>query len=766
MITKSTKVLGVLSLALASFTATGCGDDSSGLECGVGTQDVDGTCVPLDCVEGTFPKDGQCVPVDPNDATAPATTATPPGARSRDALPSHVVLATDEFATIYFTRDGSEPTTSSPSEFSPVTVTDIQEGETIKYFAVDPAGNEEAVQSDLYSQDVEAPGPVQNFTGVVTNSDVALSWASPTDDDYQGVVLVASTDGTIGSAPEDATFYSTGDTLSTGESVLFAGDAQAAADTLATIGERHFYTAWAHDDLGNYSSGRSSENLHRALPAQAGTLSIDLVNDTVTVSTAPANLTLTGTSTYDEVGDILTLNLTVQNDAPRLLFNLKSLTTAINSGTQAGAALAGEPMSYFGPEAMDIAGSVTRTIIVVGVDGVTDPVVLDLDFVEHASLINNRNLVGTSGVIAPAVIANADTGGMRGLAISHDGRFSYAGKKNAAQLEVTDLTTNVSTATVDFEGNSSSVAGVAVGKLGNDIFAVLNKGGHYNGGNDSQFALSAGNVELLAIDPVTLEETRRMSIREGRSGMSGRGIFISPAGDRAFIPVSLNCNSSGATTCAGGSPGGVTHNELWLVDLLSFELIDTDPATEGIQPVIMGALEGTIEHCAWSPEESEFFVTFNNINIGRDFGEGDVVPPVERVNMQSFAITQLTATDAGLAGGGIVATNTKLYYASRNKDTAPGNIFTVFDLAAGTQSNPELGFTTGNSFGAAGVVIDPSRTRYYVAGSSRGNLAGDEEVAVFDIATDTRIDIDGDGANGITNIGLNSRPHGIAITPF
>ena len=751
----------------------GCGDDPKGLECGLGTVESSGECVPLDCVDGTFELNGQCVPIDPNDATAPTTSATPPGGRSRDAVPGNVVLTTDEPATIFFTRDGSEPTSSSPSEPSPVTVTDIVDGETIKYFAIDPAGNEETVQSQLYVQDVEGPDRVTDFAAALTAAAVGLSWVNPADAEFGGVVVVASNAGEITSAPEAGTFYSAGDTLTGGETVIVAGDEMSAADTLTIIGERRVYSAWSYDDLGNYSSARLSNDVVLPLPAQAGTLSIDLVNDVVTVSSDPANLTLTATSNYDEGSDVLTVNLTVQNDAPRLLFNVKALTTALNSGTQAGPSFSGSPMTFYGPNAMDLAGTVTRAITITGVDGSVDPVVMDFDFLDSPMLINSNSVADSSGG-GGAFSTNMLSNRMRGMAVSHSGRFAYVGEKDSAGLRVMDTVTLSTIQSATLAQGRSSVGGVAVSRMGDTVYALVNTGSDYNGGdgntdNDGSFDLGTGEVDLLALDPTTLEETARVRIHSGTRGMTGRGVFISPSGDRAFVATSRKCNAGGTTTCADATPVGMTQNELWLVDLQAMQLLDTDASAEGVQPVVATSAVGTIEHCAWRPDETEFFASFNNLNIGQNTGGDEnaasAVPPVNRIDMSTFAVTSLAATEAGIAGGGLIATNSKLYYSSRGRNLAPTNIFTVFALADGAESNPDLSFTTGDLRGTAGVVFDPTGTRYFVPVNFR-NSQGGIEMAVFDTATDTRIDMDGEAGNGITNMLMRSKPHGLAITPF
>ncbi|MRR39481.1 hypothetical protein EG829_33505, partial [bacterium] len=80
------------------------------------------------------------------DLTKPVTTASlPAGTYSSQQT---VSLSADETATIYYTTTGVAPTTASPKYTGPVTVTTTT---TLKYFAVDAAGNAEAVKSTLYA---------------------------------------------------------------------------------------------------------------------------------------------------------------------------------------------------------------------------------------------------------------------------------------------------------------------------------------------------------------------------------------------------------------------------------------------------------------------------------------------------------------------------------------------------------------------------------------------------------------------------------------
>jgi len=79
------------------------------------------------------------------DLTPPATS-TQPSAGSYLGTQS-VTLSTDKPATIYYTTDGSLPTTVSAQYNGPIVVSS---SETIKFFAIDAAGNQEAVKSAAF----------------------------------------------------------------------------------------------------------------------------------------------------------------------------------------------------------------------------------------------------------------------------------------------------------------------------------------------------------------------------------------------------------------------------------------------------------------------------------------------------------------------------------------------------------------------------------------------------------------------------------------
>ncbi|MFZ1985708.1 MAG: carboxypeptidase regulatory-like domain-containing protein, partial [Desulfatitalea sp.] len=84
------------------------------------------------------------------DHTPPVVSATPAGGSF--AAQVQVSLATDETATIYFTMDGSEPGIGSQLYSAPLT---ISQATTIRFMAVDSAGNQCATATEVYA--FEAP---------------------------------------------------------------------------------------------------------------------------------------------------------------------------------------------------------------------------------------------------------------------------------------------------------------------------------------------------------------------------------------------------------------------------------------------------------------------------------------------------------------------------------------------------------------------------------------------------------------------------------
>jgi hypothetical protein len=124
------------------------------------------------------------------DTTAPTVTATPSAGTYTSA--QSVTLSADETATIYYTLDGSTPTTSSLVYSSPIS---IDTTTTIQFMAVDSVGNLSTPVSATYTinipQDTTAPvltiTPAQTFTDSVTvtmsTDETATIWYTLDDTD-------------------------------------------------------------------------------------------------------------------------------------------------------------------------------------------------------------------------------------------------------------------------------------------------------------------------------------------------------------------------------------------------------------------------------------------------------------------------------------------------------------------------------------------------------------------------------------------------------
>lgn len=89
------------------------------------------------------------------DTTAPTVTASPAGGTFTSV--QSVTLSANETATIYYTTDGSTPTTSSTVYSAPISVS---ANTTLKFFGKDTAGNASVVQTQVYTIDATAPSYV------------------------------------------------------------------------------------------------------------------------------------------------------------------------------------------------------------------------------------------------------------------------------------------------------------------------------------------------------------------------------------------------------------------------------------------------------------------------------------------------------------------------------------------------------------------------------------------------------------------------------
>ncbi len=134
-----------------------------------------------------------------SDTIAPFTSATPGGGLYSEA--QFVSLSASEPAIIYYTVDGNTPTVGGPttiSGISPISNLLVSSPTTLRYFAIDLAGNQEFPKAEQYSFDAVPPGLfISDFLtgtyGFLETIDVIFS-----SDEVVNYLLEVGGDGTPG----------------------------------------------------------------------------------------------------------------------------------------------------------------------------------------------------------------------------------------------------------------------------------------------------------------------------------------------------------------------------------------------------------------------------------------------------------------------------------------------------------------------------------------------------------------------------------------
>lgn len=141
------------------------------------------------------------------DTSSPVTQATAGGGTYGSV--QFVTLRSNEHATIYYSLDGADPGVGASNTFSgPSPVTGIQMGagtRVLKFFAIDDAGNREAVRTETYVIDLVSPnvsvaGPVPGPMGLLSAE--ILNWQS---DKAGAYVVEIGGNGGIGGGTRVAT---------------------------------------------------------------------------------------------------------------------------------------------------------------------------------------------------------------------------------------------------------------------------------------------------------------------------------------------------------------------------------------------------------------------------------------------------------------------------------------------------------------------------------------------------------------------------------
>lgn len=131
---------------------------------------------------------------EPTDATPPTVTASPSSGTYTSQ--QTVTLSANETADIYYTLDGSTPTTSSTKYVSAITISSTT---TLKFFGRDTAGNQSSVQTITYTinlPDTTAPNDVTGLTlGSPTETTIPVSWTLSDSTDVANYEVAYSSNG-------------------------------------------------------------------------------------------------------------------------------------------------------------------------------------------------------------------------------------------------------------------------------------------------------------------------------------------------------------------------------------------------------------------------------------------------------------------------------------------------------------------------------------------------------------------------------------------
>ncbi|MEZ4364740.1 MAG: hypothetical protein R2939_00465 [Kofleriaceae bacterium] len=558
---------------------------------------------------------------------------------------------------------------------------------------------------------------------------VDLAWTNPDDANLAGVLVVARHGAAVAFTPTNGTAYTVGQDLADDQRVrsIATVTSLAAVPALAAVPEH--VAAWAFTADHVYSTIAVADAITNLLGTQRGTLTIALDN-TVTI-TQPDGLTLSATATYDDGTDSIAVDLGARNDTGRLLFNLKGLIDDTNQGTASALSTfptaIGRPVIYFGPEATDVGATPQRAFTLDGIDGSVDPVVVDLEFLDHrAAFVPTDGAVGvldTSGSGFGGTASLAGTGfraRVRGLAVSADGRRLAVGSKSGPFLSVFDTTTLARTVSVDLSTNGLGIGAVTAVAFSPDqtkLWVLLSDNRHANNGSGGE-AVPAAVITLVELDATTLAEIQRIAAPSTTT--PPRDLAV--AADGSFAAISIYAN-----------------NGIWLVDLAAFAFIDGDAGAGGVQPLSLPA--GLGERIA---------ISADGATVGGLDRSGQTVTTIDTATL---TVTQTASVGNGRQYGATFLANGDLITLTRATDS--GVLLRRNDGVAETtlMMNPGVDVRGGLIDEASGSVLLYSTS---------------DDLFRFALADGAAIDLDGDPDNLAVGVGMpfETHRHGNVLSPF
>ena len=410
---------------------------------------------------------------------------------------------------------------------------------------------------------------------------------------------------------QPGTAYSVGDSLGLFE-VVYVGNGTSFSDTEVPVDDEVYYVIYAYDADSNYGPA-ASDSVEVPFPEQSGSISITGLNGTpaVTVGTQTSRLQIGGVATYNADTDELTLELDVTNLNNRVAFAVKASVVTVNQGTAVTDGIYQDnPTAFYGPEAIAVGGTTTRTIVFSGIDTSVDPIDVDLELYSHQMMTSGggnsepefyltdisggRFLNGDAfGGTFDNQISNDndDSSGAAGSgssgAFSPDGSKLFFGLRNLPGLGVVDMTDFSMSASLNLSRNGETAGnanGVMVSPDGNYAYVTILDGAHRYDGNGAG-STGVYHVDFVKVRTSDLSEVGRVQLATGNVGFTR--VHESDITTDGTVGVALVEREDGGEE--GGEEGAGYAFVIDLVDMtvthtVDLTEIDIAPRSVGINP--------------------------------------------------------------------------------------------------------------------------------------------------------------------------------------
>lgn len=339
----------------------------------------------------------------------------------------------------------------------------------------------------------------------------------------------------------------------------------------------------------------SGSNSKALTGPQTGAATVDLTGADTVSFTQPSQIGLSGTATYDDVGDAVTISLTLKNSSKTVLHNPKVLVSALSEGAVVGdgsfpspAEGGGTDYVLFGPESVPPGGSTSRDVDFSGVTGVGTELTMDLEVVVHAWAFvpgNDDGVIATdiSGTGEELDLFDIEIEGfgwdgdswMRADTMSPDTRYIYYTNRNqpaVLMFDTVDQTLTIGDSliggTIAYDGTGvvGCIDGLSASPDGKSLYATIS--------HDAHIATFDGDypvpslIEVVRLDAKSLGVKDRLTIWEPPlPGPEGGG-----------PPYEQDIRGRRMAISTGGSYGAVSvtgSGEVMMINLGSLSIMDT-----------------------------------------------------------------------------------------------------------------------------------------------------------------------------------------------